>query len=186
MDASFNITGLKELQTAMQDLPARIERNIMAGAIAAGTRIILNEAKVRAPDQDIKKALSQRQKKGRKGEIIREVYIKQKKGMNLFYAKFFEFGTASYYTGKGRSKGAPYKIPKRPGVLKIGENFVTGQVTHPGIKPQPFMRPALDTKASEAIRTMQAYIKIRLPMETGAAAKGKITQRMLQESASES
>jgi HK97 gp10 family phage protein len=182
----MEITGLKELQAAMQELPVRIERNIMAGAIAAGTRIILNEAKVRAPDQDIKKALSQRQKKGRKGEIIREVYIKQKKGMNLFYAKFFEFGTASYYTGKGRSKGVPYKIPKRPGLLKIGDDFVSGQVEHRGIKPQPFLRPALDTKANEAVRTMQAYIKIRLPMETGAAAKGKITRRMLEEAASES
>lgn len=186
MDTSFQITGLQELQAAMQSLPARIERNIMAGAITAGTRVILNEAKARAPEQDIRSALSQRQKKGRKGEVIREVYIKRKKGLDVFYAKFFEFGTASYYTGKGRSVRKPYKIPKTAGKLKIGENFVTGQVTHPGIKPQPFLRPALDIKAREAIRTVQEYIKIRLPMETGAAAKGKITRRMLQEALSES
>jgi HK97 gp10 family phage protein len=175
------VTGLKELQEAMQQLPARVERNILSGAIAAGTRVILAETKARAPTSDIKTALQSKQKKGRKGEVIREIYINPKRGDNPFYARFFEFGTASYYVGTGRTVGGPYSIPKQPGKLKIGEDFVSGQVTHPGIKPQPFMRPAFDVKSEEAIRTMAAYIKVRLPMETGQAAKGRITATMLQE-----
>ena len=187
MDATFEITGLKELQAAMQQLPARIERNIMSGAIAAGTRVVLAETKVRAPDPNIKAALASRQKKARKGEIIREIYLKQKKGRDTFYAKFFEFGTASYYTGKGRSVRKPYKIPKKPGkVLSIGGNLVSKQIIHPGIKPQPFLRPALDIKSQEAIRTMAAYIRLRLPMETGQVAKGRISRTMIQEALSES
>ena len=38
--ADFQINGLKELQKALQELPARIERNVMAGAVAAGTRVV--------------------------------------------------------------------------------------------------------------------------------------------------
>lgn len=187
MDATFEIQGLRELQQAMQQLPARIERNIMSGAVAAGTRVVLAETKIRAPDSRIKAALSSRSKKARRGEIIREIYLKQKKGRDTFYAKFFEFGTASYYTGKGRSVRKPYLIPKKPGkTIRIGRNLVTKQIIHPGIKPQPFLRPALDIKGQEAIRTMATYIKLRLPMETGQAAKGRITRAMIQEALSES
>lgn len=185
---NFQVTGLKELSQALQQMPARIERNIMAGAITAGIRVILAETKIRAPENKIKQALSIRQKKAGRGQIIREIYIKQRKGMDTFYAKFFEFGTASYYTGKGRTVGKPYMIPKKKKskVLKIGSNFVRKKVMHPGVKPRPFLRPALDIKSAEAVRTVASYIRLRLPMETGQAARGRITRRMIEEALSES
>lgn len=184
--ADFQISGLKELQKALQELPARIERNVMAGAVAAGTRVVLAETKAKAPDQKIKTRLTSKQKKGRPGEIIREIYIKEKEPFDTFYAKFFEFGTASYYTGKGRTVGGPYQIPKKRGYFVVNGKIIKGAIQHPGVKPQPFLRPALDLKAEEAVRTMAAYIKLRLPMETGEAAKGRISRRMIQEALSES
>jgi len=184
--AEFQINGLKELNKALQELPARIERNVMAGAIAAGTRVVLAETKAKAPDAKIKTRLTSKQKKGRPGEIIREIYIKEKEPYDAFYAKFFEFGTASYYTGKGRTVGGPYQIPKKRGHFVVNGQIIKGSFMHPGIKPQPFLRPALDLKSEEAIRTMAAYIRIRLPMETGEAAKGRISRKMIQEALGES
>lgn len=184
--AEFQINGLKELNQALQQLPARIERNVMAGAVAAGTRVVLKETKAKAPDQKIRERLKSKQKKGKPGEIIREIYIKEKEPYDAFYAKFFEFGTASYYTGKGRTVGGPYQIPKKRGYFVVNGNIIRGAIQHPGVKPRPFLRPSLDLKSEEAVRTMAAYIRLRLPMETGEAAKGRITQRMIQESLDES
>jgi HK97 gp10 family phage protein len=65
-------------------------------------------------------------------------------GPTLFYGVFQEFGTAS----RGEFGGAPYKIrPKRAERLTFqidGTWISTKEVTHPGIPPHPYMRPALE------------------------------------------
>lgn len=38
-------------------------------------------------------------------------------------------------------------------------------VQHPGAKKKPFMRPALDAKAQDAVETMADYARNRLPDE---------------------
>lgn len=198
--AEFQINGLKELHQALQKLPANIERNVLASAINQGTNVILKQTRLMAPTQDIRKQLASRVLKAKRGEVIREIYIKsprdkrnKKNGENpekapkdLFYAKFFEFGTASYYSGKGRTVGGPYQIPKKPGRLLINGKYFMGPIKHPGVKPRPFLRPSLDLKSQEAIKAMAAVIRLRLPMETGQAERRRITQRMIQEVLSES
>lgn len=198
--AEFQINGLKELNKALQELPVNIERNILSSAINQGTNVILKQTRLMAPTQDIKKQLQSRVLKAKRGEVIREIYIqsprdikKRKNGekpkkapKDLFYARFFEFGTASYYTGKGQTVGGPYKVPKKSGKYRIGKNTRGGQFTHPGIKPRPFLRPSLDLKSQEAIKAMATVIRLRLAMETGQAERRRITQRMIQEALSES
>ncbi len=53
--------------------------------------------------------------------------------------------------------------------------FVAGllreAVDPPGAKKQPFMRPAIDGKASEAVDTMAAYMRDRIPKEIDKAGK---------------
>ena len=64
-------------------------------------------------------------------------------GPTMFYGVFQEFGTAS----RGEFGGQPYKIrPKRAERLSFqidGKWISTKEVTHPGVPPHPFMRPAL-------------------------------------------
>ena len=58
------------------------------------------------------------------------------------------------------SMGTINKMVAR-GSLVIGGNFVGPMVHHPGHVPKPFLRPALDQKAQEAVAAMGAYIAQR-------------------------
>ena len=44
----------------------------------------------------------------------------------------------------------------------INGHFVGTAVHHPGARPHPFLRPALDTKEGEAIAAAQSYINGRV------------------------
>ena len=50
----------------------------------------------------------------------------------------------------------------KEGSLVINGKFVGATVHHPGARPHPFLRPALDMKEGEAIAAAQAYIDARI------------------------
>lgn len=177
---SVQITGLAELHKQLQTLPARIERNVMAGAINQGVNIFRDAARKNVDSKEIRKAIRSRTVKGRPGQILREVYIK-----DVFYAKFLEFGTASYYSGKGKTVGGPYEIKPKGKALKVGDNYFASAV-HPGVKPQPFMRPAFDANMNRALEAVKTYIKIRLPMELGITERRTVTSAMVRGALDES
>ncbi len=65
-------------------------------------------------------------------------------GPNVLYGPFLEFGTGS----RGEFPTGTYEIrPKKGKYLRFttqgGKVVYTKKVTHPGIKAQPYMRPAL-------------------------------------------
>jgi HK97 gp10 family phage protein len=166
----FQVHGLKELHQMLQELPLRIERNIMRGAIRAGANIYRDAARQAAPVDDglLKRSIKTGSTNIKKGRVVVNV------GTDLYYARMIEFGTASYYTGTGKSVGKPYKIPKtsKSGkvtkrlkkALKFG-NVIVNSVTHPGIKPQPFMRRAFDGASDQAVATFAQYVATRLDKE---------------------
>lgn len=66
-------------------------------------------------------------------------------GPQKIYGSYQEFGTAT----RGEFGGSAYTIrPKKPGGMLVftidGKKIVTRQVTHPGIRPHPYMRPAFE------------------------------------------
>ena len=44
-----HISGLKELQEALKQLPQNIARNVLRGAVSAGAALVRDEAKRNAP-----------------------------------------------------------------------------------------------------------------------------------------
>jgi HK97 gp10 family phage protein len=151
--ADLIITGGKELAEFLKTLPQKLERNVMRSALAAGARVIANEAKANAPAKSKRLIKSIRvSTDARKGVI--EAYAKAG-GKKAFYANFVEFGTAAHtITAKS---GKMLKFTARDG------NKVTiKEVLHTGAIAKPFLRPALDTKAPEAIRAIGSKIKERL------------------------
>ena len=174
MMASSNvaITGLKELDEMLKTLPAKIEGNIMRGAIRAG----LNEI-----GKGAKEALSANGgvDSGQLLKSIKPVFARKSEakygwmrgkliagGKKAWYAHLVEFGTGSFYAGTGsKSKRAPYEIrPKNRKSLFIA-GLMKEIVIHPGSHPKPFMRPAFDSRGAQSINVFADYVRKRLPKE---------------------
>lgn len=162
----IKIEGLADLHKALQDLPGKIEGNIMRGALRAGQKVFQQAAQQAVPVEhgDLRKSIKIKFKgKSQKYGWVR-MHL-QAGDKTAWYAHLIEFGTASYYTGKGRTVGKPYKIkPKKAKGLFFG-GIQRAEVIHPGIHPKPFMRPALDANQSRALEATAEYIRRRLPLE---------------------
>lgn len=150
-ETRIEIKGAAELYAALQQLPAKIERNVMRGAIRAGALVIQEEAKRLVPMKSgalrDSVRVSVRAVRGRVFATIRAGNSK------AFYAHMVEFGTAAH---EERPQGA--KSLFFAGVF-------SDVVKHPGATPKPFMRPALDAKATAAIDAVAQYVRERLPKE---------------------
>lgn len=163
-DQSISVTGLADLQKMLDELPAKIEANIMRGALRQGANVYRDRARANAPvgkTGRLKKSIKVKTTL-RKGKAISQIVAG---GGDAFYAKFVEFGTASFYEGNGRTVGAPYKIePKNKKALKFGEVFSASAV-HEGVRPTGFMRRAFDGGTSEVIEEVAAYVRMRIGRE---------------------
>lgn len=164
------VDGLKELNALLSQLPIRIEKNIMRTAITAAARVVRDKAKELAPVDSgkLRRSIRVGSSRVRGGKAQVNVYSGE------WYSHFLEFGTASYYTGKGKSAGKPYSIPKKTRggrisrnkkALAFGNGIVVNNVTHPGIKPRPFMRPAFDRGSAPAIEAFRQNVANRLQSE---------------------
>lgn len=180
----MQVTGLAELHKTLQSLPTQIETNILRGALREGLKVIEQDAKARAPVKDgaLRESIKIRFKRQRLKKAGMAVMQVVAGGKAAWYAHLIEYGTASYYTGKGKTVGKPYMIrakdstgkelsnPLKKGALRIGAKMAN-QAIHPGIKPQPFMRPAADLLSGKALDEFTRYVQKRLPKEIKKAGK---------------
>jgi HK97 gp10 family phage protein len=145
--ADFEVQGLKELNEKLQQLPAKLEKNILRGAIRSGAMVIVEDARRRAP---VLSVLDPRRVFGALAKSIRAMGVQMRNGMltggvvaggtatvgrgkakleaDAFYARFVEFGTAK-------------------------------------MAARPFMRPAIDSKTTGAIDATAQYIRERADNE---------------------
>lgn len=160
--STLKIDGLAQLNKLLKELPAKIETNIMRGALREGSKQFLQRARDEVPVKSGKLRKSLRvSARVRQGKVTATMTAGNKVA---FYAHMIEFGTASFYSGSGESVGAPYEIKPNGKALKSGDNYF-GKITQPGVKPQPFMRPAYDEGSADAIKAVAEYIKKRLEKE---------------------
>lgn len=170
MSDDQNISGGRELDAFLQTLSAKVEKNIMRSALAAGARVIAADVKQRAPVGPsssenanlyggyagaLRDSVRVSTKVGKDGRISAAVKVggKGKKGANVFYAHMVEFGTRAHKIS-----------PQHTRALVIG-GAVVSSVDHPGARHQPFVRPGFDSKASEAIAAIGMQIRKRLTAE---------------------
>ena len=153
--ADINVTGLAELQAFLDTLPAKVEQNILRGALRAGAKPILEDAKAGAQESTKTGLMRDGLKittKAKKGTVT--VSIKAG-GKHAYLAKFVEFGTAAHRID-----------PKNGGVLSFGGGFAR-HVDHPGQRAKPFLRPAFDAQSENAVVATGEYIKKRLSSKEG-------------------
>jgi HK97 gp10 family phage protein len=171
-----NVKGLADLQKFLDQLPVKLERNVMRSSMRQGAKLILNDAKARAPvgppsaknrrlyggyagalRDSIRVGTS-----GRRGKVtayIRAGGRNKKTGATVFYAHFLEYGTKAHNIAA-----------KVGGWLSFGGVFAK-TVEHPGITARPFMRPALDTKGQAAVQAMAADMRAKLAKKHGLDTK---------------
>ncbi|MRV72568.1 hypothetical protein GJ700_12705 [Duganella sp. FT92W] len=148
MSDDLAITGGRELDAFLQSLPAKVEKNIMRAALRAGANVLKDEAKANVPVQLGALRKSVRVTTGSKAGVV-TASVKAG-GPKAWYWRFVEYGTAPHHIG-----------PKNARALALAGVVVRG-VEHPGARPQPFMRPALDAKGSAVIEAVAAKIRDRL------------------------
>lgn len=158
-----HVKGLSELHKFLQTLPAKIEQNVMRGALTAGAVPIRDEAKSLAPVAEpsrkgkrlyglrrgsLRDSIRTSSSRAKNGRVTAGVKVggKSKKTGDVFFAHIVE------YTG-----AVPHMI---------------GKTMHPGMRPRPFMRPALDKAANKAVLAAGNYIKRRLATKHGIDTSG--------------
>ena len=175
--STVEVTGLKELDALLKTLPAKIEGNVMRGGMRASFKVIGDVAKTNlAANGTIKTGNLQKSIRigfKRKSETgygwIRGRLTAGNK--DAWYAHFIEFGTASFYTGHGKTVGKPYEIHPKNHKSLFFAGVMREVIVHPGIHPKPFMRPALDQASGKAITNFADYLRVRLPKELAKAAR---------------
>ena len=174
------VEGLAQLQKILDTMPARIEKNILRTALLQGANVLKDEAKKVAPTPGIANSIRVKRQKTNPGKVsyLAGVY----KTPDSFYAGFLEYGTASYYEGRGRTVGQPYEIkPKNKKALKIGSNF-RAYSSSKGVRPQPFMRPMLDKNYNKALNAFRMAAILRIQMEFGLTPKRRVTGALVRAS----
>lgn len=176
MSQQFPVKGLKELGAYLSALPVRMEKQAYRQALTAAARPIRDEARLLAPKQTGKMARSIKTgspRQNQDGTFQISIRLDPKGNNHAFLGLFHEYGVAPHFIAAGDSGLSPRLLTRKAragGVtgdverqaLKIGENYITGGVMHPGHRAQPFMRPALDAKADEAVQAFAGRIRAYL------------------------
>ena len=144
---SIRIKNMDALSRALQQFPLRVQQNAAKRAVRQGVNVLRDEARVRAPKKSGKLAAAIKTTVSMRGNVT--VGRVRLKGEHAFLGRFIEYGVTPHFIRAGAKKGD--QIHNGSGeAMKIGSQFVTGTILHPGSAPRPFMRPALDAKALEA------------------------------------
>ena len=163
--AELQVKGLAELHKVLQNLPEELEKKVLRNALRAGANEFKKAAQAKVPVKSGALRKSIRVKtSARKGRYRLKATVTAGNA-EAFYAHMVEFGTASYYTGSGKSVGAPYEIKPAKSKALAFLGMARDAVVHPGIHPQPFMRPAFDAGSEAAINAFAESVRKRLSKE---------------------
>lgn len=165
--AEFHVDGLAELEQFLDKLPKNIIEKVMRGGLRAGQVVILRDAKDRCPVEEPSDyarkwgaypgALRDSLRVGTPrvtadGNVVSRLTAGNKKA---FYARWVEFGTK------------PHMIRARNGgALAIGGGAYKS-VQHPGARPYPFFRTAVDLQSHAATQRVAEYLAGRVTKEIG-------------------
>lgn len=182
MSRNIPIKGLKELDAVLATLPDKMQTSAYRSALTAAAAVIGKEARLRAPKKTggLAKSIKWSTRRLEDGTFRASIGPKKHPSKHGFLGLFHEYGVAAHAiasTPKGVGRvglnaaigaGNVSQVIQKP--LKINDGFATW-VMHPGHAAQPFMRPALDAKADEAVQAFADRIKRFLGEKTGFNAR---------------
>jgi HK97 gp10 family phage protein len=146
LNEDFNIVGGEQLQKFLNTFPVKLERRIVKRSLRPGASLISKEAKSRVQRKTgtLRKAIAVRSVKNR---LAVEVYVRRGKGQKNdgWYAHILEGGAKPHVI-------RPWKDRKK--VLSGGGVIYGKRIKHPGTVAKPFMKPALESKAQQAVHVV--------------------------------
>jgi HK97 gp10 family phage protein len=151
--AEIHVTGLAELQKFLDELPPKLERNVMRGALRAGMNVVKPVAQANARKASGLYAAGL--KVGTRARGGRVTASLKATGPHGWLGKWIEFGTK------------PHNIAARKKGWLAFMNIFAREVAHPGARPFPHMRPALDGQAQNAVIAAAEYMKKRMATKWG-------------------
>ena len=145
----IRVKGLAELQKMLGTIAPRIQKNIMRGALRAGMQVIRKEAQSNI--HSVSGLLASGLKVSTRVTGGRVISKLKATGKHAPIAHLVEYGTAAHSIDAKIKRG-----------LSFGGGVVRKSVNHPGARPAPFMRPALDSQHRAAVVAVGSYVKQRL------------------------
>lgn len=147
----FQVKGMEQLGKLLQELPDKLQRNIVRSALRQAAGVIEAEAKRQAPVHSGRLRDSIRASvRLRRGSPVATVKAGGTGKGGAWYAHLVEFGTSAHYIKPKKAKSLFVA-----GVLREG-------VQHPGARKRPFMRPAMDQAAQAALKAFAEQVRKRL------------------------
>ncbi len=167
---SFTLKGGPALSAFLEQLPAKLVKKVARGGMRKGAAVFRDSAKEKVRRKSGKTAKAIKTSDNVKdGVITAKVTLK---GEHSFLGLMIENGVAPHFISVGTDAGATAKERRaatkltnqriKRGSLVINGKFVGDEVHHPGVPAHPFMRPAFDENAEEAINAVGSYIRDRL------------------------
>jgi len=178
MSRNIQMKGLAELDRYLSALPMNMQKNAVRQALTAAARPIRDDARMRAPKKTGKLARSIKTGSARQNQDGTFSIAVRVTGRDAYIARFIEYGVRPHFIRAGDSGLSARKLTQSAAAgnvtgdtatkaLKIGNNFVSGEVFHPGHGARPFMRPALDARADDAVRAFAGKIRDYIEGKTG-------------------
>ena len=149
-DQIMQLTGFKELASALRELPQKVSRNALRAAVNAGATVIKKEAGVKAPKDTgaLKANMYQKQVREKSGPETQTFYVGVRKGV----AKYAN-------TAANRRAGKAGKVYKDAGTTFYWRfmEFGTSKMA-----ARPFLRPAFESKKEEAVKAIAEKLDERI------------------------
>lgn len=178
-----HVSGLKELQDALYQLPVNIAKNVLRGSVLAGGGIVRDQAKLNAPvytgevehghppPGTLKRAIYVKHIADRSNSFKQVYFVGVRKGkkyqkqgkgglksQDAYYASWVEFG--HYYAPPGKHGFATRR--KAMSAVGLDGGGVIGARFQ---MAQPFMRPAFEATKQKAVKAIKDYLALRIPSE---------------------
>lgn len=191
MTKDYPVSGLKEIDRILSAFPKNMQKNAIRGALRAAGNVVLAEARYNASayveSGKMAKSLGlSSPKQNQDGTFSVKIRYRRpgEPGGNThaFLGVMFEYGIKPHLIARTGSKEGRVAVRKakegtgtvtaRP--MKIGDDFVSGIIEHPGMPARPILRPALDVKAKQAVEAfrdqLEEYVFNMTGFQTPAAA----------------
>jgi len=134
MERSIKLKGLAELGGFLQELPAQLEKKVLRGGLRAGAKIVQPAAKMNM-------TFRVHQRTGRLARSEIKLTTRAKNGRVT--ARLWVKGPDAWRA-------------------KFVEFATAAHGKHPGTAPQPFLRPALDSRAGSVVVAAAEYMRKRI------------------------